>query len=128
MLLEVIATIVSNGGSSSRPLPSVIREQLLMDEDLETIRTLHHTIQRKARQRLMIGRNRNSRVNDNENENENEISGSRRDDVIIPVQVPDDTVVLQQDVTARLSVNGTALRADDDAPISSLLRHITTTT
>jgi hypothetical protein len=126
MLLEVIATIVNGGGSSSRPLP-VIREQLIMDEDRDTIRTLHHTIQIKARQRLMIGRNRsrNSRVN--ENENENEISGSTRDDVLLPVQVPDAVVVLQQDVKARLSVNGTALRADDDASISSL-RHITTTT
>ncbi|OEU12053.1 hypothetical protein FRACYDRAFT_270507 [Fragilariopsis cylindrus CCMP1102] len=133
MLLEVIATIVNGGGSSNRPLPSVIREQLIMDEDKETIRTLHHTIQRKARQRLIIGRSRNSRVNDNENEDENEneseISGGSRDDVIIPVQVPDDaTVVLQQDVKARLSVDGTALRADDDAPIASLRHTITTTT
>jgi len=130
MLLEVIATIVNDGSSSSSsssrpPLPA-IREQLRMEEDSDTVRTLHHTIQMTARQRLLsrINGNGNGNVNGNVNGNgnENERRGSSTGDHDVVVQILDEAVV-QYDVEARLSVNGTALRADDDASISSL-RHL----
>ena len=114
MLFEVIATIVDDGSrsssSSSRPPLPTIREQLIMEEDRDTIRTLHHTIQMTARQRL------HGRINDNGNGNERRGISTRDYDVV--VQILDDAVV-QYDVEAKLSVNGTDLWADDDAPISS---------
>jgi len=115
MLFEVIATIVDDGSSSRPPLPT-IREQLIMEEDRDTVRTLHHTIQMTARQRL------HGRINGNGTGNGNERRGISTRDYDVVVQILDDAVV-QYDVEAKLSVNGTDLRADDDAPISSL-RHL----